>query len=366
MQRVDRSLLRVWGVIGMKGALLAGLAAGVLLARDPSMTVSGPLSVIPPFLRLVPLNVTELDSDGQRRLPDNLAETPVDPVQSELQIASRAETSGKARSRRDIQATQLKSGLTPDAMMAGLPDYDLALVKAGLSPAPRLSLSQVPDALNALDAGDARKDAFVAVVLPLVLQVNEEISQARSHVAALQRILDNGGSLPRAERHWLEGQFARYKVEYGDFPRLMRRLDVVPPSLALAQAAIESGWGSSRFAREGNALFGQWTWSASAPGIEPEDRAEGMTHRIRAFDSPLAAVRAYVRNLNTHPAYAGLRQLREVQHKTGGLDAHDLAEGLTAYSEKGAAYVDLVRDIIRANGLDAFDRVRLADAGSTF
>ena len=82
MQRVDRSLLRVWGVIGMKGALLAGLAAGVLLARDPSMTVSGPLSVIPPFLRLVPLNVTELDSDGQRRLPDNLAETPVDPVQS--------------------------------------------------------------------------------------------------------------------------------------------------------------------------------------------------------------------------------------------------------------------------------------------
>lgn len=352
MQRVDRSLLRVWGVIGMKGALLAGLAAGILLARDPTTAGSGASSYIPPFLRIVPLTVSDAETIPSRRLPDSQGDHPVALAQAE-----------KAKPDRGRRPSALVAGLSTDELLAGLPGYDLAAVKAGLSPAPRLELDQVPDALTALGAGDARKEAFVSVVLPLVLQVNEEIAQARSRVITLSRYLEAGQALPRAERHWLESQFARYKVAYGDFPRLLRRLDVVPPSLALAQAAIESGWGSSRFAREGNALFGQWTWNASAPGIEPLDRAQGKTHRIRAFDSPLAAVRAYVRNLNTHGAYAGLRQLRETQRNSGRLDSRDLAEGLAAYSEKGSDYVDLVREIIRVNGLDAFDRVRLADAG---
>lgn len=352
MQRVDRSLLRVWGVIGIKGALLAGLAAGVLIARDPSTTGGSASSFIPPFLKIVPITVTDADSAAAGRKPDSLGDSPA----AEVRLAD-------AKPARGRKAPELTPGLSTEELLAGLPGYDLAAVKAGLSPAPRLELDQVPDALIALGAGEARKDAFVSVVLPLVLQVNEEISQARSRVVGLARSVEAGRTLPRTERHWLETQFDRYKVEYGDFPRLLRRLDVVPPSLALAQAAIESGWGSSRFAREGNALFGQWTWNASSPGIDPLDRAEGKTHRIRAFDSPLAAVRAYVRNLNTHTAYAGLRQLREAQRNSGRFDSQDLAEGLIAYSEKGSDYVDLVREIIRVNDLDAFDGVRLADAG---
>jgi len=352
MRRVDRSLLRVWGVIGMKGALLAGLAAGVLAARDPSITGFGAFSNIPPLLRIVPITVSDSDYTRPGRLPDSQGDNPAPGAQ----LAEAGPDVGR-------KLSGLAPGLTTQELLASLPGYDLAAVKAGISPAPRLDLDQVPDALTALGAGDARKDAFVSVVLPLVLQVNEEIAQARSRVITLSRSVEAGQDLPWTELHWLETQFERYKVAYGDFPRLLRRLDVVPPSLALAQAAIESGWGSSRFAREGNALFGQWTWNAAAPGIEPLDRADGKTHRIRAFDNPLAAVRAYVRNLNTHAAYAGLRQLREAQRNAGRFDSRDLAEGLAAYSEKGTDYVDLVREIIRANDLDAFDRVRLADAG---
>jgi len=134
-------------------------------------------------------------------------------------------------------------------------------------------------------------------------------------------------------------------------------------SLALAQAAIESGWGTSRFAREGNALFGQWVWGEAAKGLIPEDRQDGMNHKIRAFESPLEAVTSYIRNLNTHRAYRHMRDIRATMRSEGRMpDGHVLAEGLEAYSEKGRDYIDLVRDIIAANDLRALDHATLRNS----
>jgi Bax protein len=138
-------------------------------------------------------------------------------------------------------------------------------------------------------------------------------------------------------------------------------VDVVPVSLALAQAAIESGWGTSRFARQGNAIFGQWT-SQDGKGLVPSARPEGKTHKVRSFDRLSESVEAYLLNLNTHRAYRDFRTLRQQSRNSGERPKGEvLATGLEAYSEKGEEYVDLLRDMIRVNRLAAFDDAILSD-----
>jgi uncharacterized FlgJ-related protein len=139
------------------------------------------------------------------------------------------------------------------------------------------------------------------------------------------------------------------------------RVDIIPPSLALAQAAEESGWGTSRFADVGNALFGQWTWSE---GIAPLEQREGKgDYRIAKFDSPLDSVRAYMLNLNTHAAYRSLRERRrEMRVRGDQLSGWELAETLTSYSERGAAYVETLHTIMRVNRLAATDSAYLTDS----
>ena len=146
-----------------------------------------------------------------------------------------------------------------------------------------------------------------------------------------------------------------------DIDELLRRVDVIPVSLAIAQAAEESGWGTSRFAQTGNALFGQWT-VASDIGIVPEDREDGMTHKIKAFDNLAQSVAAYMRNLNTHRAYREFRQKRQGQRQWGeALDGHALASTLLRYSQRGDKYVKSIRTIMNANGLRELDGAHLAD-----
>jgi Bax protein len=142
-----------------------------------------------------------------------------------------------------------------------------------------------------------------------------------------------------------------------DFAALLRRADVVPPSLAITQSILESGWGTSRFARQGNALFGQRTWSAGTRGMDPQ-KAEGF--KVRAFDSLLGSVEAYVRNLNTSGAYADLRRQRaRMRAADRRIDGYQLAGALTKYSEEGQTYVRKLRGLMRHNGLGAFDAARL-------
>lgn len=240
--------------------------------------------------------------------------------------------------------------------------YKLAPIRTKNAPVPRVVAEAVPADLDEIVQVDRRKALFFRMVLPLVLVANERLTADRIRIQDLQARQEAGETLNEADAEWLATEFERYRVETGDFELLLRRVDVVPPSLALAQAAIESGWGTSRFAREGNALFGQWVWGDESDGIVPEKRKDGMTHKIRAFDTPLQAVTAYIKNLNTHRAYREFRDIRaRLRNQGAGINGMTLAEGLESYSEKGREYIGLVRSIISANKLRPFDRAKLSD-----
>jgi len=240
--------------------------------------------------------------------------------------------------------------------------YDLSAIRAGDSMVPRVLPDAIPQDMAEIQQVDRKKATFVRMVLPMVLVINESIRTDRARALSMKDRVDSGASLSDREQAWLTDRFKEYKTEFGDFRTLLRRMDVVPPSLALAQAAIESGWGTSRFARKGNALFGQWT-TEQFDGIVPKDREEGKTHKIRAFHAPIDSVASYLRNLNTHRAYLGLRLAREdLRTQKKPLDSMVLAGTLDSYSEKGHEYVGLVQSIIRVNKLTHFDRARLAEA----
>jgi Bax protein len=241
---------------------------------------------------------------------------------------------------------------------AGL-DYDLASVVSGKAEVPRLFLVSLPVDMEEIRQAEARKRLFFKAVLPLVLQVNEEIRADRRRLWDLRYSLRAGEKLDAVDRLWLMIAADRYRVSAGDLAALARRMDVIPPSLALAQAAVESGWGTSRFAREGNALFGQWTFSTSGD-LVPLRRDPGKTHRVRAFDSLLDSVRVYMRNLNTHPSYQAFRQARSKMRREGApLDGSLLAARLDHYAEQGEAYVATIRATIESNDLGRFDDARL-------
>ncbi len=216
---------------------------------------------------------------------------------------------------------------------------------------PPLTVERFPDDLSETPA-DARKSLFFRTLLPLVLAENQRIADQRHR---LHQAL--GDSLPEQRRiNIITDLAAEYGVD-GDplapetWQALALRVNTVPVPLALAQAAKESGWGTSRFAREGNNLFGEWTWEPSA-GIKPKDRPEGATHYVQAFDSLRASVRSYLNNLNTHFAYERFRTLRHRARGAGReMTPREMTAGLNRYSERGWAYVEEVREMIVSNQL---------------
>jgi len=234
---------------------------------------------------------------------------------------------------------------------------------------PRILLATLPPDLDAMAAPAERKALFLRAVLPLVLTVNEEIAADRAQLLALELVLDAGAAPTPEQSGWLATLAGHYGVTLtgalpADIGELLRRVDVVPPSLAIAQAALESGWGTSRLAREGNALFGERTWRHA--GLEPLAPEEGATHRARSFARLLDAVAAYVGNLNTHPAYAEFRLARAASRDAGEPPAGILlVRHLARYSELGAAYTKAVRGLIRSNDLEALDRAELLAEGET-
>jgi len=219
---------------------------------------------------------------------------------------------------------------------------------------PRVLLPSLPRELPHITNTGERKALFLTSMLPLVLQVNEIIQAERERLLALRQMVEAGHPLSADDHQWLKTLREKYRVEELDLDRLLRRVNVIPPSLALAQAAIESGWGTSRFAQQGNAIFGQWTWGDH--GMIPRERREGSRHRIKTFDHPIESVAAYARNLNTHPAYAPLRAIREDLARSGRtIPGPSLIPGLRAYSERGDAYTRDLDAIIRGNRLTRFD-----------
>jgi Bax protein len=237
-------------------------------------------------------------------------------------------------------------------------DYRLERVKRQ-GEVPRLFFASLPRDMSDMDRPRARKALFIRAALPLILFVNETIREDRLRIKSLRELEEAGVELIGADLRWRDATAEAYGAAPGDYDALLERVDIVPPSLAIAQAAEESGWGTSRFAREGNALFGQRIFRGRA-GLVPRQRDKGKRHRVRAFDLLIHGVEAYVFNLNTHPAYKAFRAARaEMRRRGTPLDGYALAGALTKYSERRGEYVRSVRTIIRVNGLRSFDRVRL-------
>jgi Bax protein len=224
-----------------------------------------------------------------------------------------------------------------------------------LDEVPRVFVSTFPDDIHEIDAIDLRKRVFFDTLLPLVLAVNEEILADRERLQAIVANIEAGVPPTTADARWLAELSAAYEVARVDIDALLPRVDAVPPSMALAQAAVESGWGTSRLARRGNALFGQIV-ASGADGIPASDGDHGFA----AFETLRDSTASYAMNLNTHFAYEAFREARAAQRAAGEMpDGYALMGELTAYSELGHEYIDYIRVVIRANDLQAFDRTRL-------
>ena len=237
--------------------------------------------------------------------------------------------------------------------------YELDAVATGTAGVPKLFLAALPPDLAQVPETADRKAIFFRAVLPLVLQVNEEIKVDRAKLLDIRARLRASRHVSQAERRWLADMAERYETTPGDVDQLVKRVDVIPVSMALAQAAEESGWGSSRFVREGNALFGQWTTAADGHQV-PLAREDGRTHRVAAFASLLDSTRAYARNLNSHRAYREFRDTRAHFRAEGReLDGFDLAGTLGRYSQRNGDYVRRIRGLITVNGLRQFDDAAL-------
>ncbi|MEX2630538.1 MAG: glucosaminidase domain-containing protein [Tistlia sp.] len=234
--------------------------------------------------------------------------------------------------------------------------FGMAGVRAGARSVPRVAVTRLPQDLKALRRAEERKLLFLRSVLPLVLLSNEEIRTWRGRLLALQEAVQAGAEPAPEDRAWLAEMAERYGSDPQDLDALLRRVDEVPVSLALGQTILESGWGTSRLAIEGNALFGETTPSTAVPHLV--QRVEGGK-RFRAFPSLLESVRAYMHNLNSHPAYRRFREQRAAQRALGVMPSGKLLlPTLERYAEL-PQYLKLVRSLIRSNGLEELESARL-------
>lgn len=221
---------------------------------------------------------------------------------------------------------------------------------------PAWAHADLPDFTTYKDTAE-KKAAFFSYLYPRIVLANARVLVMRDNLATLRA----SDKFSDADRKWLKRQAKRLRVDAEAGPKSMldaleHKLDMVPPSLVLAQAANESAWGTSRFAVKGNNLFGQWCFSKGC-GLVPNSRNKGASHEVAKFGSPYQSIRAYVTNLNRHRSYDGLRKARAQARKAGRFpDGVTLAQGLLSYSERGAAYVKEIRGMIRFNNLGYYDK----------
>ncbi len=217
-----------------------------------------------------------------------------------------------------------------------------------------VKLSLLPNEMKKIENTKKRKNLFIQIILPLVIEENNRIKLDRKKLFTILNKNHNSNS----ENKWLNQKFKQYGVVNKDLSTLKVRMDTIPVSLAIAQAAKETGWGTSRFALEGNALFGQWTWSGE--GIKPADADNNATHKVMKFKILKSSIRAYQRNLNTHSGYKEFRMARaELRDNGRNLNGIILATYLDKYAETGREYVKIIKQIIKQNNLTDFDDVKL-------
>ncbi|NVJ60994.1 MAG: glucosaminidase domain-containing protein [Gammaproteobacteria bacterium] len=220
-------------------------------------------------------------------------------------------------------------------------------------------VEELPEFAEIKDVNE-KKTTFFNLLHPMVNDANRKVLIQRSKALELFKL--PVAELEEEDREWLLEISEAFNLEVDDIQAvyqskevLLKRLDVVPPSLALAQAANESGWGSSRFAREANNLYGQWCFTEGC-GFIPKNRKDGLKHEVRKFDSVNESVFSYVRNINKHQAYQQLRTYRAtLRQSKGQFSGSELAQGLSNYSERGEEYIKEIRSMIRTNKLSRFD-----------
>jgi len=231
--------------------------------------------------------------------------------------------------------------------------YDLQSIRVGQKVKP-IYLTKLPKDLKSLGNTKEKRELFIKIILPLILDENQSILEDRKR---LFKILGKNFNTA-GEKVWLKRRLKQYKIDNQDLSTLKIRMDIIPVSIALAQAANESGWGTSRFALEGNALFGQWTWSKK--GILPKNKDENKTHRVLQFQVLKASVKAYKNNLNTNNAYKEFREVRaQIRQNNKKIVGLDLVEYLKNYASIGEKYTAILKNIIVNNSLGDFDEANL-------
>ena len=232
-------------------------------------------------------------------------------------------------------------------------DYNLINVRKTKLVQP-FPIAHLPEEMKIIQGIKKKKNLFIKIILPLILEENNKVKLNRKKLFAILNKSNNSA----AEKKWLNQKFKQYGVLNKDLLTLKIRMDIVPVSLAIAQAAKETGWGKSRFALEGNALFGQWTWSGE--GIKPAGADADSTHKVMKFKVLKTSVKAYLRNLNTHSSYKRFRLVRAVLRDNGkNLDSMLLVNYLDKYAATGEKYIIILKKIIKQNNLIDFDDVKL-------
>ena len=235
-------------------------------------------------------------------------------------------------------------------------DYDLRKVRNEKLVKP-IYFTQFPRDLDNLQSVQLKKETFIKIVLPLIVAENEKIVDDREKL----KVLIEKKFTSDAEKQWLRQKLLEYKVKKGNLDELLVRMDMIPVSIALAQAAKESGWGTSRFALEGNAIFGQWTWDGQ--GIAPLKRDGDKNHKILKFPILRASVKAYKNNLNTHKSYLKFREKRKsLRNKNKNITGLALTDTLKNYAQTGSEYTKILNQIITQNRLSDFEPVRLVNS----
>ena len=237
--------------------------------------------------------------------------------------------------------------------------YDLKKIRQG-QPVKPIYLSQLPKDLDRLKNTKKKKNTFIQIVMPLILDENNKILENRKK---LFKILGKSAN-SMGEKRWLKRRFKEYGIKKEDITELKVRMDIIPTSIAIAQAAIESGWGTSRFALEGNAMFGQWTWSDN--GIEPTDKSKNQDHKILKFSMLRSSVKAYKNNLNTHNGYKEFREKRaELRKNNKKISGLKLVNYLYNYAATGKEYTKILKRTIDQNRLTDFDDATLMNSGKS-
>jgi len=237
--------------------------------------------------------------------------------------------------------------------------YDLDNIRLGSRVKP-IYLSKLPKDLKKIKSTQKKKDTFIKIVMPLILDENNKILENRKKLFKILGKQNNS----RGEKVWLKRRFEDYAIKNEDVTELKIRMDIIPVSIAIAQAAKESGWGTSRFALEGNAMFGQWTYGKS--GIAPLKREKNKGHKVLRFPMLRSSVQAYKNNLNTHSGYREFRERRaELRRKNKKISGLELVDYLHNYAATGKEYIKVLKKIINQNDLTDFDKAILMNSNQS-